>query len=252
MLVTGASAGLGVELAREFARQGSRLVLVARRAERLAEVARALAEEHGVEAEWLARDLSEPLAAEVLCEELERRGLTIDVLVNNAGFGARGRVLELPLERQLDLLQVNLVTLFELTHRLLPAMVARGRGGVLNVSSTAAFQAGPHMCAYFATKAFVQSFTEGLHEELRGTGVTATALCPGATRTEFGAVSGMGQTPLFERLAVEPGPVARAGVAAFRAGRASVVTGAVNKLGVLGTRLVPRWLARRLVARLQG
>ncbi|MEO0650477.1 MAG: SDR family oxidoreductase, partial [Planctomycetota bacterium] len=238
-----------VELAREFARQGSDLVLVARREERLVELAERLRDDHGVEAHPIGRDLSEPLAAEILCEELERRELRVDVLVNNAGFGARGKVHELPLERQLDMIQLNVTTLVELTRRLLPPMLERGRGGVLNVSSTAAFLSGPRMSVYFATKAFVQSFTEGLHEELRGTGVTATALCPGATATEFGAASGMSETPLFERIAVDPGPVARTGVAAFRAGRASVVSGVVNKLGVLNTRLIPRALSRRLVER---
>lgn len=252
VLITGASAGIGAELAREFAPESARLVLVARRRERLEALAKELTETHGVAVEVVACDLARQGAADELIAELERRDLVVDLLVNNAGFGARGDFATLDRERQLSMIQLNVTTLVALTHALLPGMIERGRGAVLNVASTAAFQPGPYMAVYYATKAFVQSFSEALHQELAGTPVRVTSLCPGATSTEFAGIADLENSLLFRHAAVPPGPVARAGRRAVRAGRATEVVGWLNRLGVFGVRLTPRRWARWFVARIQG
>ena len=169
------------------------MVLVARREDKLVELAASL----DCPSDVIVCDLARPEAAAELEDELERRGIVVDVLVNNAGFGRQGEVLELALDEQLAMIQLNIATLVSLSRRLLTGMTHRGRGGVLNVASTAAFQPGPDMSVYFATKAFVLSFTEGLVEELKGSGVTVTALCPGATLTEFAEVADMEDSRLF-------------------------------------------------------
>lgn len=251
VLITGASAGIGTELARLFARDGARLVLVARRLERLEVVAGELRDAHGTDVDVIGLDLGRPGAADELVAELERRGLTVDVLVNNAGFGDRGRFVEQEPARLRSMIDLNVTELVALTRALLPGMVARGRGGVLNVASTAAFQAGPYMSVYYATKAFVLSFTEGLAVELDGTGVHATCVCPGATRTEFAEVAGLAGSKLFELSAMDAEPVAASAYRGFRRGRTIHVTGITNWLGTLGAHVSPRALTRRLVAKLQ-
>lgn len=252
VLITGASAGIGRALALRFARDGARLVLVARREERLRELAAELIDLGAPEPAVLPWDLAASAAGERLVEHLKERGLHIDVLVNNAGFGVHDPFVDHAPERLRRMLALNVEALTTLTHGLLPAMLERGRGGVLNVASTAAFQPGPGMGAYFATKAYVLSLSEGLHEELRGSGVTCTALCPGATSTEFLEVAGFPQTRAFRLVAQSPAAVARCGHSAFRRGRAVAVSGWLNKLGTLGVRLGPRALVRRVVARAIG
>lgn len=251
VLITGASAGIGRELALRFAEDGSDLVLVARREDRLEELGEFCRANHGSRVEILARDLSAPRAGWALADDLAERGLSIDVLVNNAGFGLNGPVLELDLERQLHMIQLNVTTLTELTGRLLPAMVDRGRGGVLNVASTAGFQPGPRMAIYYATKAYVLSFSEALGEELRGTPIRVSCLCPGPTATEFTQAAEMDDPLLFRLTSASAARVARAGLRGFRRGRPLVVPGLSNKLGTLAVRLVPRALVRRVVKRLQ-
>jgi len=189
VLITGASSGIGLELARLFAADGSDLVLVARRRERLEELSHELEQSQGIAAEVLVEDLASAAAPQAIFDRLQSEGRTIDVLVNNAGFGAVGPVVEIGLGRQLEMLQVNVVALAHLTMLFLPGMLQRGRGGVLNVGSTAAFQPGPYMAMYYASKAFVLSFSEALAEELRGTPVRVCCLCPGPTRTEFAAAA---------------------------------------------------------------
>ena len=245
-LITGASAGLGVEFARQLGQRGERLVLVARRKERLD----ALAAELG-NARAVAVDLSEAGAVGRLMADIAAHGETVACLVNNAGFGLAGRFAELDGSRQREMIDLNIGALTELAHAVLPAMIAARSGAILNVASTAAFQPGPGMAVYFATKAFVLSFSEALHEEVREDGVSVTALCPGPTATEFGAVAGWGGNAMIDRLSARAGPVVRAGIAAMDRNRAIVIPGLANKAGAQGHRLLPRWLLRRIAGSLK-
>ncbi|GAA3997991.1 SDR family oxidoreductase [Sphingomonas humi] len=247
-LVTGASAGIGAEFARQLSATGARLVLVARRADRI----EALAAELG-KARAVALDLGEPDAAERLLADIAAHDEHVDCLVNNAGFGLRGRVEKLDARRQRAMIDLNCGVLTELSRGVLTGMLERGRGGILNVASTAAFQPGPGMAVYFATKAYVLSFTEALHEEVRGRGVHVTALCPGPVSTEFADVAGFDAKlgNAFEKLAARPGPVAAAGLAALSANQAIVIPGAMNKVGAQGSRFLPRSLIRRLAGALK-
>jgi hypothetical protein len=246
-LVTGASAGLGAEFARQCAARGDALLLVARRRDRL----EALAAELGGDVQVIAADLSEAAAAERLMAEVDRLGLTVETLINNAGFGLVGRFAALPRERQREMIDLNVATLTDLTHLVLPAMLERRRGAILNVASTAAFQPGPHFAVYFATKAYVLSFTEALHQELKGSGIRVSALCPGPTATEFGEVAGY-KGANFNRFSADAASVVRAGLAGLARNRAVVVPGAMNKLTAQSSRLIPRAAMRRIVARLKG
>ena len=242
-LVTGASAGLGEEFARQLSATGARLVLVARRKERLDELAAELGNARAVEL-----DLSEPDAAERLMADLAAHGEHVDLLVNNAGFGLGGLFKDHDPKRLRQMVDLNCGVLTELCRAVAPGMVERGRGGILNVASTAAFQAGPGMAVYFATKAFVLSLTEALHEELRKHGIRVSALCPGPTATEFGEVAGFGKAGAFDKLGAKPADVVRAGLEGLQANRAIVVPGLVNKVGAQGTRFLPRSVVRRIAA----
>ncbi len=250
-LITGASAGIGWELARQFAAEKSNLVLVARRRERLEELAAELRTQHGVEVHVVAADLGRADAPQAIVERLTRDGLTIDVLVNNAGFGALGPVAELDLQRQMEMVQVNVAALTHLTRLLLPGMIERRRGGILNVGSTAGFQAGPFMAVYYATKAYVVSFSEALADELAASGVTVTCLCPGPTLTEFAETAKMGHTLMFKLQTMTAQQVARIGYRSFRRGKLLVVPGWINYLGSMGVRFIPRSMARGIAKRLQ-
>ena len=245
-LVTGASAGLGAEFARACAARGETLALVARRRDRL----EALAAELGGEVHVFAADLAAPGAVARLFAQVEAKGLTIDTLINNAGFGLVGRFADLPRDRQRGMIDLNVGALAELTHLVLPGMRARARGGILNVASTAAFQAGPGFGVYFATKAFVLSFTEALHQELKGSGVRVTALCPGPTATEFGAVAGA-TSARFDRFSTDAADVVRAGLKGLDRNRAIVIPGVMNKVTAQSSRFLPRALMRRIVAGLK-
>ncbi|MET4897035.1 SDR family oxidoreductase [Sphingomonadaceae bacterium jetA1] len=252
ILITGASAGLGAAFARSLARKPVTLVLTARRTERLSALARELCERPGVEVHIVSADLGRADGVKALLDGIADRGLHIDTLINNAGFGALGDFTDSDLATQTGMIDVNIRALVTLTHSLLPPMLARGRGAVLNIASTAAFQPGPYMAVYYASKAFVLHFSEALHEEVKGRGVTVTALCPGPTRTEFADVAGMTQTPLFERFAGASDQVVRDGLAAMERGQAVMVSGLFNRLTATGTRLVPRALLRGAVAKLQN
>lgn len=249
VLVTGASSGIGRELAHCFAASGSDCILLARTEDALHEVGRGLEAEHGVDTHVISADLSVPGAASDVDAELQQRGLTVDVLVNNAGFGVRGAFVDLDAEQQIDMIRVNVMALTHLTHQLLPDMVDRNVGGILNVASTAAFQPGPHMSVYYATKAYVLSFSEGLTEEVADRDVTVTCLAPGPTRTSFVDRAQMEESRLFTVGSVmSPRTVAEVGYDAFRNDRALAVPGWLNKIGVFATRLAPRSLIRKVTA----
>jgi short-subunit dehydrogenase len=252
VLITGASSGIGLELAKRFAADGCRLVLVARNRQALHSLADELRQAHGVEARVLTADLALPETPARLFSELHAAGTTVDVLVNNAGFGAHGQFATLPLQPQVEMVQVNVMVLINLAKLFLPGMVKRGRGGVLNVGSTAGFQPGPGMAVYYATKAFVLSFSEAIAEELAGTGVTVTALCPGPTATNFAAVAKFQGEGLLTKGTMSAEAVARAGHRAFRRGRVVVVAGLRNRLLVFVVRLVPRFVVRKIVKRLNA
>jgi len=250
-LVTGSSAGLGVHFAEALAKDGHDLILVARRGDRIEALAERLAAEHGVAAHAIASDLSLPDAPGTLFAEIGKRGLTVDILVNNAGFGLRGDFAGAYGPRQAEMIDLNCRALVELCHLALPGMIARKSGGILNVASTAAFQPGPWMAVYYATKAFVLSFSEALHEEVKGRGVRVSALCPGPTRTEFAEVADMADSDLFKRFASGPEAVVADGLAALKANRAVKVSGVMNAVMAGSIRFTPRWLARRIAGSLQ-
>lgn len=249
-LITGASSGLGALFAERAAASGNDVLLVARRAGRLEALAAKLAA-GGVSAQAIVCDLGSPGAVASLMREIAARGLTVDTLVNNAGFGVRGAFANGDSATQAAMIDLNCRALVELAHAVLPAMVRMRRGGILNIASTAAFQPGPGMAVYYASKAFVLSFSEALHEEVRGSGVHVTALCPGPVRTEFAEVAGMGDSAFFDRHASDPESVVRDGMRALAAGRAIKVSGAMNAAVAGSVGLLPRGLARRLSARVQ-
>jgi uncharacterized protein len=240
-LVTGASAGLGAEFARQLSKRGHRLVLAARRKDRLEVLAKELGDARAV-----TIDLSKADAAAKLMADLEAHGETVDLLVNNAGFGLIGRFAELDARRERQMIDLNIGTLADLCRAVAPGMIEQKSGGIINVASTAAFQPGPKMAVYFATKAFVLSLTEALHEELRPHGIHVTCLCPGPTRTEFGDVAGFGGNGLFDRLAMESPEVVKAGLQGLDSNKAVVVPGLVNKVTANSGRFAPRSVVRKI------
>ncbi len=246
-LITGASGGIGLELARLCAKGGHDVILVARNREKLEEAAKYLAGMYGIRAEVIAADLKDPDAPQAILGQVDQFGLGVDVLVNNAGFGDWGLFGRADLQRQLDMLQVNVVALTTLTRLVLPRMVSRRAGRILNVASTAAFAPGPLMAVYYASKAYVLSFSEALSNEFKGTGITVTALCPGPTRTAFAQEAGMTGSNLFAGPNVmDAAPVATAGYQAMMLGRAVVVPGLGNKLLIQSIRISPRFLIRAI------
>jgi uncharacterized protein len=253
-LVTGASSGIGVEIARALARRGHDVTLVARRKERLEALAAELQQHHGVRAEVIACDIARPLARDQLRAELERLGLTVEILVNNAGYGTGGRFHTLALERELGMVRLNSEAVVALCGMFVPGMVARGHGAVLNVASTIGFQPVVNEATYGATKAFSLSFTEALHGELKGSGVTVTALCPGPVKTEFMDDPGVqdGASALPGPMWVDASVVGERGVRGLERGRRVVVPGVFNRIGTWAGRHSNRalllWTARRVAA----
>jgi len=249
-LITGASSGIGAELAKLCATGGYGLILAARSGDRLGDLAGSLAKAHGVEARALVADLSDPAAPQSIFEGT--RGDTVEILINNAGFGLRGPFAETDWAAEARLIQVNVTSLVHLTKLFLPEMLGRRSGRILNVASTAAFVPGPLMSMYYASKAFVLSFSEAVANEVKGSGVTLTVLCPGATRTAFFEAAGITDSKLFEGSAMSAEEVARIGYRAMMAGKTEVIAGARNRWMMRGARLAPRGMLAAVTRRLNS
>jgi short-subunit dehydrogenase len=248
-IITGASAGIGQHLATLFAKDGHNVVLVARRKDKLEELAQSLRSAHGVEVTTLAIDLGKSEAPQQIFDALQ--GKQIDFLVNNAGFGSNGAFSELDMARELEMVQVNVTSLLHLTRLFLPQMVSRKFGRVLNIGSTAGFQPGPFMATYYASKAFVNHFTEALWYELKDTGVTATVSCPGATATEFANVAGNEKSALFKQPGIATAEsVAKEAYDAMVSGKKMIIHGAKNKMAYQSLRVAPRSVVLAMAAKL--
>ena len=254
-LITGASAGIGYELAKLFARDGYNLVLLARNRDRLEQFATELQTQFGISARAVALDLTAASAPHLLFDQLQRDGVLVDILVNNAGYGVSGEFAQMPEQEILGQIQLNITALTLLTKLFLAPMLERGSGKIMNVASTAAFQPGPLMAVYYASKAYVLSFSEALANELRGSGATITCFCPGPTDTNFQKRAKLENSRLFKRIgAMDAGTVARDGYRGLMAGRPVVISGLRNWLVVESVRFAPRrmvtaisrWIAEKV------
>lgn len=251
-LITGASSGIGLELAKVFAQQGHHLILVARNTDKLHKLSAELESQYAIQAEVFYSDLSVTGASQQLFQGIQRRGLAVENLINNAGIGDHGAFADAELERQTDMIQVNIMALTELTKLFLPAMLAKKSGRILNVASTASFQPGPLMSVYYASKAYVLFFSEGLAEELKGTGVTVTALCPGPTISGFQAAANIKDIALMTALKLPSSQqVALYGYQALMKNKIVAVHGFINKIMASTVGMMPRAWARQLVMKLQ-
>lgn len=245
-LVTGASAGLGTEFARLFAADGHNVVLVARRKERLEQLKAELEKAHGISALVVAADLAQRRAVQQVFDAAGE----VDFLVNNAGFGSNGPFVEQDTDSELNMIAVNVGALVHLTRLFVPQMIERGFGRILNIGSLAGFQPGPFMATYYASKAFVNHFSEALSCELDGTGVSVTVSCPGPVATEFGSIAGNDRSNLFKGGAASAGDIARHAYDAMMKGRRMAIPGLKNKLMVQSLRVSPRAVVNRIAARL--
>ena len=252
VLITGASSGLGMELAKLFAADGSDLVLVARRKDRLIELADELKAEHDIEVHVLPKDLSKKPAPKEIFSHLKKENIQIDVVVNNAGFGNKGHIADLDTDLQLDMIQVNLVALTHLTRLFIPGIIERGHGGILNVGSLAGFQPGPNLAVYFATKAYVLSFTEALAEEISNPNIKISCLAPGPVKTEFGEKSDLEDSLLFKVSLMEIAPVVKAGYEGFRRGQTIIIPGIKQQIVPFLNRFTPRLLVRKIAKKLNS
>lgn len=253
VLVTGASEGIGFELCKLLAKDGCKLVLSARNEERLKERQKFLHDTYQAHSEIIVRDLSETGASKAIVDELNARGITIDVLINNAGFGAHGRFEKVGLDVHQRMMQVNIVALTELTQLLLPGMIARKNGHIVNVASVAGFVPGPGMAVYYATKAYVVSISEALAAELEGTGVKVSVLCPGPTATEFQKRAGLSESRLFNLTKpMTAEEVARQCIDGMKSGQVTIINGALNQMMVSSVRFVPRQVVAKMVRKING
>lgn len=250
-LITGASSGIGYELAKCCAADGIDLILVARNQKRLEEVALELQQSYSIRVDVVAGDLSQPTAAAAIVDKLGPDRV-VDILINNAGFGTSGKFASLPLQGEVDMIEVNVTSLVRLTHLLLPGMISRKSGKIMNVASTAGFQPGPLMANYYASKAYVLSFSEGLAEEVRKDGVTVTALCPGATETPFFDRAKMDKVRLRNGAVMRADVAARIGYRAMRKGKVIVITGLMNRIMAFSVRFTPRSIIRKITGFLNG
>lgn len=251
-LITGASGGLGLSFVNLFASDGYDLVLVARNGARLEEIKKDIEEKHGIRVTVIAKDLCSPDGPQEVYEATQNEGINIDVLVNNAGFGDFGEFYKSDISKQIRMLDLNCKALMHLCHLYLPKMIEQKSGNILNVDSIAAFQPGPLMSVYYATKAFVLSFSQALTRELKGTGVKVTALCPGPIRTNFDNAADLGESGLFKNLKVwDPDTVAQFGYKNMKKGKSLCVCGFLNKIIVFANRFAPRSLVRNMVYNIQ-
>ncbi len=251
-LITGASGGIGLEFARIFARDGYNVVLVARSADKLTALAESLATEFGVSALAHHADLTDPAAPDTLFAAMQEKGIVVDVLVNNAGFATFGFFTETDLQRELNEIQLNITALTHLSKLFGREMAARRRGGILNVASTAAFEPGPLMAVYYASKAYVLSFSEALANELADFGVTVSVLCPGATVTDFFDRADMGKSGLVKNMRMMSAKdVAEIGYRGFGRGKTVIIPGLMNRVMAFSTKLAPRSLAAKIARNLQ-
>ncbi|MEX1011291.1 MAG: SDR family oxidoreductase [Balneolaceae bacterium] len=251
-LITGASAGIGLELARIHAKNGHHMVLVARREERLLQLKEELEKAHGVEVAVIAADLSIPEAALDIHTAILRSGFEIEILINNAGFGAHGEFCRSNWAVQSGMIRLNIMALVHLTRLFSEEMVSRGEGRIMNIASTAAFQPGPFMSVYYASKHFVLAFSEGIATELRNTGISVTTLCPGPTQSEFFDRAGMKNTLLVSAMAIpDAKKVAEYGYRSMMSGKRIAVEGVLNRIGTVLVRLIPISLSSRIVEYVQ-
>lgn len=250
-LITGASGGIGLELAKEFAKDGYNLVLVARSKDKLESIAADFAKQYNISATVIAKDLSKASAPDELYNELKTQGIQIDALVNNAGFATYGKFVEIPLEKELQEMQLNMVTLTHLTKLFAKDMVARKNGKIMNIASTAAFQPGPLMAVYYATKSYVLFLSEALANEFKGTGVTVTVLCPGPTESGFQERAAMQESKLVQGNLMKADDVAAQGYAALKRGQAVIIPGFKNQMLALSPRFMPRGMVTGIVRGMQ-
>jgi uncharacterized protein len=246
-LITGASSGIGEAFARRLAARGENVVLVARSEDKLAGLCNELGRANSVNAQYIALDLTEENAAAKLFEETSRRGIEVETLINNAGFGSMGDFATLDLERELGMVDLNIKALVALTHYFIKPMRERKRGTIINVASTAAFQGVPYMATYAATKAFVLSFSEALWDENRQFGVHVMALCPGVTETNFFAAANTDKPPM--RVAQTPDEVVDTALSGLKRGKSHIISGWTNYLMTESERLVPRWIVARIAGK---
>ncbi len=249
-LVTGASSGIGYEFAKLLAAHRYNLILVARNKQRLDDLAGQLTRVFDITVKVLAKDLAQPGAPREIYSLIEKEGIPVDVLINNAGFTVFGLYSETDDREELDMIQVNVTALAQFTKLFLPSMLKRGEGKILNVASTAAFQPGPLMASYYATKSYVMSLSVALADEVKGTGVSVSVLCPGITRTEFHRRARIGIPPHSEPLLKDPAAVARAGYAGMMKGKRVIVPGIMNRIGAVGVRFLPLPASSRIVWKL--
>lgn len=249
-LITGATFGIGYELAKLFAADGYNLILIARNKNRLTEISKELRDKHNIDVRIIENDLSLANSAKEVFEEINQKNIRIEFLVNNAGFGNHGKFWETELKTETDMIQLNITSLVELTKLFLPKMIASKSGRILNVASTAAFQPGPFMNIYYATKAFVLSFSEALNSELNGTSVTVTTFCPGPTKTEFQSRAKINNTRLVKTRIMgfmSAEKVARIGYKGLMKGKRLVIPGLLNRIGVATVKLAPRRLTTSVI-----
>lgn len=250
-LITGASGGIGYELCQQFAKNNYDLILVARDQEKLKQYAEEFKKNHNAKSTIILKDLSSATAADEIHQQLKHEHMTVDVLVNNAGFGSYGKFSETDLKKELSMMQVNIVTLTHLTKLLLPDMLAKKSGKILNVASTAAFFPGPLMAVYYATKAYVYSFSQAIREELKNTGVSVTVLCPGPTRTGFEKEADLGSSKLFKKVSMDAKTVAEKAFQGLMDNKPLVIPGIRNKMQVFSEHFVPRNLIAGIVENAQ-
>ncbi|MEW9667790.1 SDR family NAD(P)-dependent oxidoreductase [Ammoniphilus sp. 3BR4] len=251
VLVTGASSGIGYELAKLFAKDGNKIILCARSEDKLIGIAKELEKAYNVQPLVLVADLSKPSVPQEIMEQLKDIGMAPDILVNNAGFGLYGLFSYMDTQEILDMIQLNIASLTHLTKLLLPGMIEKRSGKILNVASTAAFQPGPLMAVYYATKAYVLSFSEALANELQPFGITVTALCPGPTDTGFEKRAKLEKSKLFQGVNMDAKTVAQIGYEALLQGKTTVIPGVKNQILASSVRVMPRRLVAKVVRRLQ-